>query len=840
MITLVAAPEDSTRARTFADRFELKSQAGTGGMGTVYQALDRETNTVVAVKILHGKGAMDAARFGQEAALLAELRHPGIVRYVDHGVTDHGDPYIAMEWLSGETLEERLLRGPLTAVAAAHLAGKMMAALAAAHRRGIIHRDIKPSNIYLVGWSLTDIRLLDFGIARRVFDPKRFTKVGSTVGTPMYTAPEQARGDRDVDARADIFSMGCVLYECVAGEPPFSGESPMEVMAKICMGTVPKVATTCAHLPPELIALIDSMLTQDRAKRPGDAAALADAFIALAPSLGTLEEQAAPQRPATTTRETLTDIEQRMMSALLVTGRAGSLAPEDRLPPRRSPWEKATAVIAAAPGGEGLRGLVAKIVEPLGGQVDQLVDDSLLVTAPGQPTLREQAVRLARAALAIKHRLPTASMSLATGRAALLAKLPVGPLVERAAALLPSDVGAVQLDENTSRLLPSRFRQTPNVDGARLIGDGDAEEQPRQVGGKEAPFLGREREMGALLSLYRHAAEEGVARAALVLAPSGSGKTRLRQELARVLARESVPPQIFLGVGSLVRSAARFPLLGPLLVAAQMAGDKPGAPAPTPEGLTGWLRAECEKAPVVLILDDLQWADLGSVQMIDAALRALRDQPFVVVALGRPEVDDQFPGLWAERAVERLRLPPLGRKTAQALIKHWLPNIDTDAEAAMLERCDGNPFLLEELVSAALAGRNVTPDLVLAAVEARLDLLPAEVRRFLRAASVFGDQAFSADGVLAVVGDKHRRELLEALDILSTRDFLQRMGAGDEVTYRFRQRIVREAAYKMVPPGERVMARRLARAFLENSGKTLPDFLTLPLSQSAGFAAFGG
>ena len=168
------------------ERFEIKSEAGTGGMGTVYQAIDRRTGMVVALKVLHVRNATESARFDQEAHLLAELLHPGIVRYFDRGTAPHGSPFIAMEWLEGETLEERLSRGSLGPAAVMHVAYHVLDALAAAHERGVVHRDIKPSNIFLVGWRLTDTRILDFGIARRVLDPKRFTHKGSTVGTPLY------------------------------------------------------------------------------------------------------------------------------------------------------------------------------------------------------------------------------------------------------------------------------------------------------------------------------------------------------------------------------------------------------------------------------------------------------------------------------------------------------------------------------------------------------------------------------------------------------------------------------------------------------------------------------
>ena len=261
-----------TPGRTpFAERYDLKNQAGVGGMGTVYQAIDRQSGALVALKILHSRATVEQARFDQEARVLAELSHPGVVRYFDHGMTPNGSPYIAMEWLEGETLEDRLGRGNLAQVAAAHVAHLVLDALAAAHSRNIVHRDIKPGNIFLVGWKLSEIRLLDFGIARRVFDSKRLTRKGSTVGTPLYTSPEQARGRADVDGRSDIFSLGCVLYEALTGEPPFSGETPLEVMTKVCAGRVPEISCKRVGLDQRLSTMVHAMLAPDPALRPQSA-----------------------------------------------------------------------------------------------------------------------------------------------------------------------------------------------------------------------------------------------------------------------------------------------------------------------------------------------------------------------------------------------------------------------------------------------------------------------------------------------------------------------------------------------------------------------------------------
>jgi len=153
-------------------------------MATVYRCTDAVSGQDVALKVLNEAAAASAERFGQEAALLAELSHPAIVRYIDHGTTARGERYLAMEWLEGETLEDRLARGPLGVVDGLRLGRRLLEGLALAHRKGIVHRDLKPANVFLPGGDLGQAKLLDFGIARRTGDARRLTTKGATVGTP--------------------------------------------------------------------------------------------------------------------------------------------------------------------------------------------------------------------------------------------------------------------------------------------------------------------------------------------------------------------------------------------------------------------------------------------------------------------------------------------------------------------------------------------------------------------------------------------------------------------------------------------------------------------------------
>jgi len=264
-----------------AGRFELTRLAGTGGMARVYRAVDKTNGAVVALKVLHTDEADDVGRFTRESALLAELSHPGIVRYVAHGSTPDVPCFLAMEWLDGEDLGDRLRRGPLTLRQSIALGRRAGEALGAAHRRGIIHRDIKPSNLFLPDGDIERVKLLDFGIARIQGASRRLTRSGMTMGTPGYMSPEQARGEGETDPRTDIFALGCVLYECIAGQPAFEAGHSVAVLSRILFEEPPPLRSLCPETSPELETLITKMLSKPTAERPIDGDAVATALAML-------------------------------------------------------------------------------------------------------------------------------------------------------------------------------------------------------------------------------------------------------------------------------------------------------------------------------------------------------------------------------------------------------------------------------------------------------------------------------------------------------------------------------------------------------------------------------
>src|SRR5262249_12520046 len=206
------------------------------GMGVVFRAIDRQTGALVAVKTL--RGIEGAERFRREVQVLSGLRHPGIVSYLGHGQVQD-ELYLVMEWLEGEDLGARVAAVEVTLDDAVGLGLQLASALAAAHAQGVVHRDLKPSNVFLCDWRIDRVKLLDYGIARLV-GASSLTATGSVVGTPAYMPPEQARGDRALDARADVYALGALLFHCLTGRPPFEAETLQGLLPSVLQPPPPR------------------------------------------------------------------------------------------------------------------------------------------------------------------------------------------------------------------------------------------------------------------------------------------------------------------------------------------------------------------------------------------------------------------------------------------------------------------------------------------------------------------------------------------------------------------------------------------------------------------------
>lgn len=908
-------------------------------MGVVYYAVDRQTDEPVAVKVLHARGSDSAARFAREAEVLESLRHPGIVRHIAHGQTAEGNLYLAMEWLDGMDLGRKLHKEGLTISESLTLAAAAADALGAAHAQGVVHRDVKPSNLFLLGGDVSKLKLLDFGVAR--VSQATITLSGITFGTPGYMAPEQARGDRLLDARADVFALGCVLFECLTGRAAFQGEHLMAVLAKILLEEAPRVRELRPEVPRALDQLVARMLSKEPDRRPRDGRELTTEMASLDPLAGT------PQSISVAPEPSITPGEQRLLCVVL----AGAPSPDQMVDTMRleamptvaalpTPTPAQTlrsapigtpksgvenhqarpspivrtgrksqpapkADVARSAGGrpepvvgvlnarlDARAGLSAEAQERLreavtlcDARVESLADGSVIATLTGGQSATDQVASAARCALAMRIHLPGAPVVVTTGRGVLSGRLPVGDAIDRAAQLMRDmffgeDGGEdrIAIDEVTAGLLDVRFEVVPEGSQLVLKRERDLPEARRTLLGKRTPLVGRDRELLTLEAIYAETLEEAVSRAVVVTAPAGGGKSRLSYELIRKVSERELPPEVWIGRGDPLSAGSPFALIARALrncmgmvegepsearrrrlrtrVArhvpekerarvSEFLGELVGVPFPDDDSVQlraarqdamlmgdqirrAWedfLAAECEAHPVLLVLEDLHWGDLPSVKLVDAALRHLKEKSFMVLALARPEVQELFPKLWAERAPVEIGLGELSRRASEKLIRHVLGDQVSDEQVHdVVQRAAGNAFYLEEILRAIVEGRgDGLPETVLAMVQSRLEGLSAQARWALRAASVFG-QAFWRGGVHTLMGGEAGGvDLAACFNELVDREIIVRRGSTrfigeDELL--FQHAIIREAAYAMLTDEDRVLGHHLAAQWLEKAGET--------------------
>src|SRR6266550_5101701 len=270
--------DDMLREGLFAERYRIERVVGRGGMATVYAAEDIKHHRRVALKILHRefRAALGGERFLREIELTANLQHPNILPLFDSGDVD-GMLYYVMPLVDGQSLRVRMDdQGQLPIDEAVRIATDVSNALQYAHSQGIIHRDIKPENILLSG---DHTLVADFGIAKaKDAAGEELTSTGLVVGTAAYMSPEQASGERKLDARSDIYALGCVLYEMLAGEPPFTGLSTQAVIAKRMAGAAPSVRTLRHTVPTHVDRAIERALARSPADRFSSAAQFASAL----------------------------------------------------------------------------------------------------------------------------------------------------------------------------------------------------------------------------------------------------------------------------------------------------------------------------------------------------------------------------------------------------------------------------------------------------------------------------------------------------------------------------------------------------------------------------------
>ncbi|MBS2017340.1 MAG: protein kinase [Deltaproteobacteria bacterium] len=806
-----------------AGRFVIEREVGRGGVGIVYRARDEVSGAPVALKVIAipGVDAGEEARFGREGRVLAGLSHPGIVRVVAFGQLDEGHPYVAMEWLAGEDIAQRQKRAPLTLGQAVEVAAQVADALAYAHGVGIVHRDIKPSNVILLGsgpeheWPI-EAKLVDFGVASA--EDARLTRTGAIIGTPAYMAPEQARGDAEVDARADIYGLGATLFEMIAGRPPHVGPTPVAILARLVTTPAPRLTEIFPEAPFSLDDLLCNMLATHPEERPERAGDVARRLREIA-----IELESAPM----TTRTQSPDMApQSMGSMVLSSGKPGG----SRL---------VTSILATHVPKGPARGRLIAHLRARGAEATELGGDAIVAHLGVKKAIGDEAAR----ALDLGLRLAKTGcrVGVATGRTRIDRTRPTGEVVDRAAALArDAQKGQVFADTTTSELARGKFEMQIRPDGSSVVGAKEAAQKKDVAAG--SPFIGREADLSQIVSAYERCQEDKTPIIVTISGAPGIGKTRLRREaIAQIQSHASAPRTALVRAESFAKSHA----LGIMAdVARGLAGVAKGAALedamaatdallakvdvegpstrelvarlvanePLPESwdaraardalwiaLTDMALRVSQQAPLVIALEDAQWADLESLAWLDHLLGRAAGHSVFVLATARPTLWRDDPGRFGGRDHVRIELRPLARRTVRAIAKAILGEKGNSVEGdALVEsistQAGGSPLFAEELARLAHQGRDAaSAPTIEAAIQVHLDALDEDVRDAATKLSVFGLNVWDAG--LAALGVKNAAEAVRAL---TAAEVLVEQAASrfkETREWAFKHALTREVAY---------------------------------------------
>ena len=808
-----------------AGRFRIDREVGRGAAGIVYRATDAVTGLTVALKVIAASGAelAEQARFTREGQVLSELDHPGIVRVVAFGAIEgggcdaagrrleEGSPYIAMEWLEGEDLQARQRHAPLPLRPALEVGRQVAEALGAAHDAGVVHRDIKPSNIFLVGREdeatsgvvaarlgsasiagALRAKLVDFGVAAS--NDVRLTKTGAVVGTPAYMAPEQARGDANVDARSDIYSLGATLFELIAGRPPHIGPNSIATLARLVTTSAPRLSELLLDVPARLDDLVYRMLSSDPEGRPASARDVAHELeeILRDPKLATLAR--ADETPAATLQGSGTRLVTTIVALHVARGEQ-RVAELERLKEQ---------------GADAL---------PLG-------DDSIVAHLGAQRAHGDEAARAVELGMALATR--GAKVGVATGRMRVDRSRAAGEVVDHAAALArEAGAGGILGDATTADLARGRFRFKMLPRGiAQVVGA-----EVRRDVGASAPFVGRDAEFISALSAFDRCAEDRTPVVVSVSGPPGIGKSRLAREfVARLSSGEG--PRIVgvrcesfgrgqaLGVaGDILRSLMGLPKGASLDQVKAALGDRVAshgdgllarllANQPLPEGMdprgardslylamTELLLGAVSAGPCAILVEDAQWSDPESIAWIDHLLGRANGRPLFTMLLMRPSFWRSQGQRFVGRDHVRVELRPIARRATREIARALIgPKATDDMLDQVARQAAGSPLFAEELARVIASGKDATTaPTIEAAIQVSLDALDDASRDAVIRASVFGlsmwDQGLAA---LGVEGFEAAIKKLVAAELLVEQAGPRFSGTRE---YLFKHALVRDVAY---------------------------------------------
>ncbi|MCC7536508.1 MAG: protein kinase [Deltaproteobacteria bacterium] len=816
--------------------YRLETRLGQGGMGAVYRAVG-PAGERVALKILHAHVTSEtsARRFGREQAM--RIEHPNVVRTLGAGVTEDGRPFVAFELLEGESLEQRLLRERLSPEEATDVGVQACRGLTAIHAAGFVHRDIKPGNLF---WcSDGTVKVLDLGVARDAMASTTLTTTGAVVGTPLYLSPEQARGQGDVDARSDVWALGVVLYEALAGRTPFGRDSALATMLAIVTEEAPRLSLLAPWVPRALASDVDRCLEKDRAHRWSSTERLGEALARA--------DLASP-------------------SAVVPVSIAPSRANEQRL-----------AVVVLAEGVSDALG-VERAVREQGGLHVPLLGHRAVALFGAETWTGAELVRAASAALAIRRL--ASRVSLASGRAMHDEGNVAGDALRDAERGCARELAGIAVDPRSARELARSFRVVDAGDVLELRPDDLASSPMRSSIPARLPLIARDAELGQIRRGVETALSSRRPWVLLLTGAPGIGKSRLldavrdelsvlrapfevlvaradpvgtrsayallaralRRQLARAgsrlrqraVATSARPEDTYLAIahtldgGSEGQAAVLADLLGepaaesPALVAART--DPRLMTDRTRLALLDYLEALSRRSTLVFVLEDLQWADPASLELIDDLIGRSEERALLVLGTSRVEPSELGADGFLGRDVMHVRPRPLTRvevdRLAYVVAGRPLP---PEVVTALAARTEGNPLYVEQTVLALRdEGRlgEVTADLPLpvsveAAVQARLDLLAPAEKEACRRIAVLRRPVTAQDLEALDVPDAAR-----TLGALARREILVRAGddGGVDVRrYTFRNALVGEIAYRSLTPDQRLSLHATAARHLERT-----------------------
>ncbi|MEM7446845.1 MAG: protein kinase [Myxococcota bacterium] len=834
----------------------LEREIAAGGAGAVYRAVSGDQQ--VALKVLHAQlgDPEEEERFRREAEV--RIEHPNVVKVLDAGV-DGSRAFIVFELLEGESLTALFKKRTASPRELVDWGKQVCRGLSAAHQMGLIHRDIKPGN--LLCCSDGTVKILDFGIALRLREQIRMTATDTVLGTPWYLAPEQVRGDRDLDHGVDLWALGAVMYEGLARRAPFERDSVLELAVAIVREEPQPLVQF--GVSPELAAVVERCLIKKRSGRWASAEALEQALSEL--DLEGLQAQAQQQRVS----GQVPIGESRVVAVLLAEGIADPQVFEEAVSAKGGAYTPLA-------GGCGLGVFGGESWE--GDEVERAAEAGLIV----RPLSDRVAVAAGRA------------NGPGLGKGGGIS----GEALHAAEQGCRADLPGVAMYAATARGLSKKFRLRSEdrssglVQILSLLEDEKTVRQPRQSSlqhppTEEMPLVGRQAELAQLESEAENALYEGRAGVLYVVGPAGIGKSRLHDELLRMVEESDEEVSIYRTHADALGRAAGLSLLARALqhrafeghrdlnrprlsLSASMderreavralateaiedleirlqsmpfLGELLGVEMPEEPALVSarqdaqlmadrlrvaifdYFEGLCEQRTVCLLVEDAHWADSASLDVLEELVERLADLPFLLLVTARSDLDERRPNFMQRATTTRVEPQGIGVGDVETLARALVGRpIATDLARAVVRHTSGNPLFVEQVLMALadedLLDRDPKEGLPLpvtmeAAIQSRLDQLPLLEKNLCRRAAVL-QRDFSADelgglGIADADGLLHNLRLRGLVSSHAVR--------GDSgPRFVFSSALFAQVGYKMLSDPDRIELHRRAAHVLAGSG----------------------